>query len=146
MKLRLAALVACAAGLAAVTAVSAETDPVAMRQSLMKDIAANVKVLAPIAQGKADFDAAVVKAALEKIAADSKTFPTLFPVGSDTGNTEASPKIWSDTAAFGKIAAKFQGDATAAVAAAGSLETFRPAFGTLASNCKACHTDFRIMK
>lgn len=146
MKLRLAALLACAAGLAAATAVSAQTDPVATRQSLMKDIAANVKVLAPIAQGKADFDAAVVKAALDKIAADSKTFPTLFPIGSDTGATEASPKIWSDTAAFGKAASKFQADAAAAVAASGSLESFRPAFGALAANCKACHTDFRIMK
>ena len=146
MKLRLAALVACVAGLAAVTAVSAQTDPVAQRQTLMKDIAANVKALAPVAQGKADFDAATVKAALEKIAADSKTFPGLFPVGSDTGSTEAGPKVWSDTDGFAKAAAKFQADAAAAVAASGSLATFRPAFGALAANCKACHTEFRVMK
>ncbi len=145
MKRHLAAFVACAAGLVAVTAVSAQTDPIAMRQTLMKDIASNVKLLAPIAQGKAAFDATTVKAALEKIAADSKVVPTLFPIGSDTGVTEASQKIWSDTAGFGKAAAAFQADAAAAVAASGSLETFKPAFGKLASNCKACHTEFRVM-
>lgn len=145
MKRHLAAFVACAAGFIAVTAVSAQTDPIAMRQSLMKDIAGNVKLLAPIAQGKEAFDAATVKAALDKIAADSKAFPTLFPIGSDAGVTEASQKIWSDTAGFGKAVATFQADAAAAVAASGSLATFRPAFGKLASNCKACHTEFRVM-
>ncbi|MBN9025327.1 MAG: cytochrome c, partial [Rhizobiales bacterium] len=73
-------------------------DVIAQRQALMKDNAGAAKTIFQMVQGKTPYDAAAAQAAFEKIAADIKTFPTLFPEGSDQGKTTASPAIWQDKA------------------------------------------------
>lgn len=143
--MRLPALVVSAAMLAAVTAASA--DPIADRQAIMKDRAAEMKVLGPIAQGKAPFDAAVVLAELEKLGANAaKTdVDALWPAGSDKGDTKSSPKIWEDMAGFKTIMDKFKADAAAAAAAKPQdLQSFQKVFGAVASNCGACHQKYRL--
>jgi cytochrome c556 len=71
-------------------------------------------------------------------------FPTLFPVGSDKGNTAASPTIWENMDDFKAIAAKLVVDAKAAeLAAADGQEALRMAFVVVVSDCSACHPRFQ---
>lgn len=73
-------------------------------------------------------------------------FPTLFPPGSDKGDTKAAPAIWTDPAGFqkdaealstaaGKLAAAAKADDATAVAAS---------FKEVAGACGACHKDYKL--
>ena len=68
---------------------------------------------------------------------------TLFPAGSDKGETKAKPEIWSDRATFDKILKDAQA-AAAALAEVKEEAAFRPAMGALGQNCKACHDKFKM--
>jgi cytochrome c556 len=122
-------------------------DVIAERQALMKANGAAAKTIFEMVQGKAPYDAAVAQAAFEKIAADMKTFPTLFPEGSDQGKTTASPAIWQDKAGFEALAAKLGADAAAgAAAAAGGLDAIKASATAVGQSCQSCHEKFRIKK
>ncbi|WP_448954144.1 c-type cytochrome [Labrys neptuniae] len=137
-----------AAALIVAGAATAFAGPIEDRQALMKGMAKNAKELAGVAKGATPFDAAKVKALLQVYVDDSAKLPTLFPEDSKTGGTDpttAAPKIWEDQAGFKAAAAKLGTDATAALAATDQA-SFAKAFGTLASNCGACHGTYRTKK
>jgi cytochrome c556 len=73
-------------------------------------------------------------------------FPTLFPPGSDTGNTKASPKIWTEMDAFQKAAMKLSaaGEALATAAKAGDATAVAAAFKETSEACGACHKEYRL--
>ena len=145
---RFAMLALCLGCGLAVAGAAVAADPIAERQELMKTVGRSTKTAAEMVQGKTPYDAAAAKAAMTAIAEAAKTFPTLFPAGSETGGeTEASPKIWEAKADFDAHAAKLAATAAAAAAAAdGGLDAFKPAFGATAANCKGCHETYRISK
>ncbi|HHZ07534.1 MAG TPA: cytochrome c [Rhizobiales bacterium] len=135
--------------LSAVALVSgaAFADPIADRKALMKERGGLVGQLAPIAKGEKPFDAAAVLAALQGLAANGEKFDVdaLFPAGSDSGDTKASPKIWEDMAGFKAAEDKFEADVAAALAApAQDLDAFKAQFGAIAANCGACHQTYRL--
>jgi cytochrome c556 len=73
-------------------------------------------------------------------------FPTLFPAGSDTGNTKAAPAIWSDQAGFQKAAMRLSaaGEALGAAAKSGDASAVAAAFKETGDACGACHKDYRL--
>jgi cytochrome c556 len=100
-------------------------------------------------KGEKPFDAAVVLDALQSINnhAQKLDVATLFPAGTDQGDTEASPKIWEDMAGFQAKVDKFRTDAAAAVAAPPQdVEALKATLGAVGSNCGGCHETFRIKK
>jgi cytochrome c556 len=110
----------------------------------MEGIGKSSKVVGDMLQGKAAFDAAAAKAALETIAANAADFPNHFPEGSDTGKTEALPAIWQNKADFDAKSKKLADDATAAAAATATGEdAFKAAAGAMFGNCKSCHELYR---
>src|SRR6478735_7433681 len=122
------------AGLAlGLSAVTAQSNPIAERQQAMKAIGAATREGAAIAKGDVPFDAAKAQAVFKTYADAAKKVPGLFPDNSKTGETTASPKIWEDQAGFKAAFAKFEADA-AAGAAVTSLDGFRPAFGAATKN------------
>lgn len=124
-------------------------DPLADREALMKSNGKALGSIAPIVKGEKDFDAALVMQALTQLAEDAQQMDAavLWPAGSDTGDTESSPKIWQDMAGFQAAIDKFQADTAAAVAAApADLDALKVQFGAVASNCGGCHETFRIKK
>ena len=122
-------------------------DVIAQRQALMKDNAGAAKTIFQMVQGKTPYDAAAAQAAFEKIAADIKKFPSLFPAGSDQGKTTASPAIWQDKAAFEALAAKMATDAAAGAAAApNGLDAIKASADAVGGSCQSCHEKFRIKK
>ena len=121
----------------------AQADAIQQRQALMKSNGAQAGTLNKMVKGETPFDAAAAKAAFETIAQNITTFPTLFPAGSDVGETKAGPAIWTDKAGFEAAAAKLKADATAAAASATTLDALKAAFPTVGADCGACHQAYR---
>ncbi|MGO7588150.1 c-type cytochrome [Rhizobium leguminosarum] len=115
------------------------------RIALMKQIGGSAGALAAIAKGTKPYDAEAVKAALTTIAATAKVFPDQFKPGTETGDEEASPKIWENMDDFKARATKLSTDAETALA---QLPADAAAVGatvnTLGANCGGCHKAYRI--
>jgi cytochrome c556 len=125
--------------------VIAQTDPIATRQSLMKENNNNAIAIVRMMRGLAPFDAAKIDAAFAQWADTAQKFPGLFPETSKTGQkTRASSKIWltksdfdAKAAALGKAVAENRSRAKA------SLDGLRSAIPAIANACDACHKDYR---
>lgn len=141
-------LFALAAAALAVAVAGAAADPLAERQENMKERGAIMRILGPIAQGKADFDAAIVNEALARLEANAEAgadVEALWPQGSDAGDTKAAAAIWADFAAFKAEHAKYDAAVkTAVTAAPQDLAAFQTAFGPVGAGCGSCHEHFRI--
>ena len=128
------------------TAVMAQSNPIAERKDAMKAVGAATREGAAMAKGEAAFDAAKAQAIFKTYADAAKKMPTLFPDSSKTGGeTTAAPKIWEDQAGFKAAFAKFETDAAAGASVA-NLDGFRTAFGAATKNCGTCHEVYRIKK
>lgn len=129
---------------AASAAFAAAQDPdVRARQEVMGLIGSNLKKIAPMAQGKADFDAAAAQAAFAKIAEKAAMVPGVFETRSNTDpEAEAKDALWDNWDDFVTKAAALQ-KAAEAGANVDSLEALQATFGPLAGACKACHTEYK---
>ncbi|MBK8458458.1 MAG: cytochrome c [Phyllobacteriaceae bacterium] len=135
--------------LLALTSTATLADPYADRTAIMKSFGEAMKVLVPTVKGEAAYDAAAVAAALGKIGEGAAKIDVaaLFPAGSNTGESIASPKIWENMADFTARMDKFKAAAAAAATAnPADVEAFKATFGPLAGNCGECHENYRIKK
>ena len=73
-------------------------------------------------------------------------FPTLFPAGTDKGDTKAAPAIWTDQAGFQKdaMALSAAGEKLATAAKAGDETAVAAAYKEIGDACGACHKDYRL--
>jgi cytochrome c556 len=73
-------------------------------------------------------------------------FPTLFPAGSDKGETKAAPAIWTDRAGFEKdaMALSAAAEKLSVAAKAGDEPAVAAAFKEAGEACGACHKEFRL--
>ena len=128
---------------------AAFADPILDRQGLMKERGKLVGGLSKVAKGDEPFDAAAVLTQLQALQANAEKFDVdaLFPKGSDTGDTTAGPKIWSDMAGFKAAEDKYLADVKAAVAAApADVDALKAQVGAIGSDCGTCHQGYRIKK
>jgi cytochrome c556 len=96
-------------------------------------------------KGKAPFDAAVAQANADLVVTLAKLPWSAFVEGSDKGDTNARPEIWTQPDKFKADAQRLQ-DATVKLAEAartGKPDALKAAFSATAETCKACHDDFR---
>lgn len=138
-----------AASVFAMAATTVYADPIADRQALMKANGKAAGHLAAVAKGEQPFDAAAVLAALTTLNEDAMKLDaaTLFPAGTDTGDTTASPKIWEDPAGFQAEIDKFKAATAAAVATPpADVDGIKAALGKIGETCGSCHQAFRIKK
>lgn len=118
---------------------------IAARQEAMKGVGGATKAIkAAVDAGKA----ADAVAPAEKIAATMKTFPDLFPKGSDAGETDAKPEIWAEWDKFKQVAADAAtaADNVAMVAKSGDAAATGEALKALGGACGSCHKPFRKPK
>jgi cytochrome c556 len=128
---------------------AAFADPILDRQALMKERGKIAGELSKVVKGETPFDAAAVLTALQALQANAEKFDAdvLFPAGSDTGKTTASPKIWQDMAGFKADGDKYLADVKAAVAAPpADVDAFKAQFNTIGGDCGTCHQTYRIKK
>ena len=121
-------------------------DAITYRKSVMFIIVQHFKRMGAVVQGNTDYDkqAFAVNAAVVKMMASLFGEAALVP-GSDKGDTAMSPKVFSSTDEFRKIAGAFEA-ATAKledVSQRGDLDAIKAQFGTVAKSCKECHSQFR---
>jgi cytochrome c556 len=130
-----------------VTAVVAQSDPIAARKQLMKDMGAATKTGAGMAKGEAPYDQTKAQQILATYIDVSTKAPTLFPDNSKTGgDTAALPAVWQNMGDFKGRFDKMAAEAKAAQTSVKDLDTFKSAFGGLTKNCGGCHETYRAKK
>lgn len=130
-----------------VTAVVAQTDPIATRKAAMKGVGAATAAGAKFVKGEAPFNLDEAKKILTTYSEGAKAFGGLFPDTSKTGGeTTAAPTIWEKNDDFKAALAKWGKEADDAMASVKDLDTFKAAFGNITKNCASCHETFRIKK
>ena len=128
----------------AVSAVVAQTDPIATRKGLMKKNNENDRNVRQMVRGEAAFDAAKVNEAFAQWGDTARQLPNLFPDNSKTGQeTRALPKIWetrsdfeAKIAAFGKAVADNKDKAK-------TLDELKVAYADVNKACDNCHESYR---
>ncbi len=146
--MKLSKLAATAALIAVGAAGAVFADDIADRKAIMKNVGGAMGELGKIMKGEAEYDARVAVLAFRTMNAAALGIGSHFPEGTETGGeTTVAPAIWSDRSGFQAALAKFQADTAAAIAAApADKDAFQPVFGQVASNCKACHENYRVKK
>jgi len=135
---------------------AAKEDPVTKavkaRQGYMKVNAFNMGILAGMAKGETEYDAALAGAAANNLHLSSQMKnKAMWPMGSSNANeslkTEALPAIWEEGSKVGEKSKAFAtaAEALAAVADQG-LDQMKPKFAELGKACKGCHEDYREKK
>src|SRR5947199_5540224 len=84
-----------------ITAVAAQSDPIAARKAIMKEVGAQTKTGSGMAKGEVPYDQAKAQTIFSTYADASQKMPNLFPENSKTGgDTAALPAIWTNKADF----------------------------------------------
>lgn len=137
-------------GLGFSLAYAAADDQIKARQAEMKANGKAMGALVAIMKGETPYDAAIVKASLDAMAAadaaagEAKAWDASSMEGA-TVETWAKPEIWAEGSDIG---AKYQAwvDARAALAATTDEAGFKAAFPALGAACQSCHEKFRRPK
>ncbi len=123
-----------------ITAVFADTDPIAERRALMKHDGEAAKLLFGMSKDKIPFDLSKVKESLKTLDEGATKSAALFPDTSKTGGgTAALPAIWENKADFDARFVQFVKDVQAAQAGITDEATFKQFAPTVFKNCGGCH-------
>ena len=135
------AIIAVAVG---VSAVIAQTDPIATRKALMKKNNEHDRNLRQMVRGEAPLDATKVNEAFAQWGDTARQLPNLFPDDSKTGqDTRALPRIWETRSDFdAKIAALAKAVADNRDKAK-TLDELKVAFPNVNNACNNCHESYR---
>jgi cytochrome c556 len=146
VRLGLAALAAFGVGIGA--AVAQEDGVYKEREALMKGFGQRMNVVkGVVAENKGTLPEAATAA--QEIAGNAGKIPSVFPEGTDAGESEALPVIWTQWSEFEGKAKNMQELAAQLATAAGSGDKAATlaAFANLGKNgCGGCHETFREKK
>lgn len=116
-------------------------DAIKARQACMKANGAGMGVLVPIIKGEKPYDAAIVKAATDKMGSACDKWTEFWPADSMTSKTlksRALENVWKDPKDFeGKGNTYYT--AFTALAATEDEASFKAAFPAVGQACGACH-------
>jgi len=150
MTLQKLTLVACAAviGISFTAPAMADADgEIKYRKSVMKSVGGQIGAIITILKGQTG-NAANLAIHTQGLVNLSKISGSIFPEGSDFGETEALPAIWEKPGQFSKAVKMFQdaADKMNAAAMSGDMAAAGAAFGGVGKSCKNCHENFREKK
>ena len=120
-------------------------DAIEYRQGALAVMGHHFGNIGAMVSGKTPFDAKAAQADADLVVTLARLPWGAFVEGSDKGDTNARPEVWSQTDRFKAAAQKMQ-DATVTLAAAaktGKPQDLKAAFAATAEACKSCHDDFR---
>lgn len=127
-----------------ITAVVAQTDPIAARKDLMKQNNKYAKALNAMVRGESPFDATVVNAAFSQWADTAAKLGKLFPDNAkEGGNTRAKAAIWENRKDFDAKLAAFGKAVAAGKDKSGSLDALKTTFPAVNDACNNCHELYR---
>lgn len=119
-------------------------DPIQTRQAGQDLLSADYAGIKAVITAKGDLKS--LEGPAKAIQRWALVFPTLFPPGSDKGDTKAAPAIWTDNAGFQKAAEKLSaaGAALATAAKANDATQVDATFKEVGQACGACHHDYKL--
>ena len=127
-----------------VTAVVAQSDPIAARKALMKGNNDNARNLVRMTRGEDPYDAAKINAAFAQWGETAQKLPALFPDNSKTGeNTRATPKVWETRADFDAKVAAFAKAIADNRDKAKNVDELKVALGAVGKTCDGWHEQYR---
>jgi cytochrome c556 len=126
-----------------VTAVVAQSDPIAARKALMKENGAQSRIAREMVEGKQPFDLGKAKHVLEVYASVHDKAKNMWPDTSKSGDTASLPAVWDNKADFDAKLVKFSADAKAAQGQVKDLDSFKAVMGDIGKGCGGCHTTYR---
>jgi cytochrome c556 len=118
-------------------------DLIAVRQAGMAMQAGDFAFIRSVVAAKGDVKP--LEGPAKAIAKWAAVIPSVFPKGTDKGDTKALAEVWSDQAGFQKIAMALGEAATklATDAKAGDLDLVTADAKAMGDQCGACHKTFR---
>ncbi len=118
-------------------------DPIAVRQAAMDMNAGSFLLARTIVANK--LDVKPIENPARGMAKWGELIPSMFPKGTDKGDTKALPAIWTDPAGFKKAADEFAAASTklADAAKAGDADAVAVATKAVGDACGGCHKSFR---
>ena len=140
-----AALLGAAIALPAAAQFAKPEDAIKYRKANMTLMSAHIGRIFAMANGRIPFDAKAVADNADMAAAVTKWQFTGFVDGSETGDTKADPKIWTERDKFNTAGATLQEAVTKlnVTAKSGNLDAIKAAVGDAGKACKACHDNYR---
>ena len=120
-------------------------DAIEYRQGALAVMGHHFGGIGAMVSGKVAFDAKAAQANADLVATLARLPWGAFVEGSDKGDTNARPEVWSQPDRFKAAAQKLE-DASAKLAAAartGRPDDLKAAFSATSETCKSCHDDFR---
>lgn len=130
--------------LAGIGVAQAQTpDPLAVRQAAFDMQAGTFGLARTIVANK--LDVKPLETGARGMVRWAALIPSMFPPGSDKGDTKALPEVWKDQAGFKKAADEFGAAALklADAAKAGDADAVAAATKAVGDACGACHKVFR---
>ena len=115
------------------------------RKDVMLSMAAHLTALTELLTGDLELDERHVETQATSLGLNAQLVSSLFPPGSDEGDTSALPGIWQRPEQFLNRAEAAEREGRNLVAAAGSAdrEFMVQSLRRLADACRNCHRDFR---
>jgi cytochrome c556 len=115
------------------------------RKAAFTMIASHFNRIGAVVKGQAPFDAKAVADNAQIVATLSGMPWHAFGAGTNVGQTEALPAVWSEADKFKNGSTQFQDAAGKLNTAAksGNLDAIKAAFGETGKTCKACHDNFK---
>jgi cytochrome c556 len=126
-----------------ITAVAAQSDPIAARKASMKAVGAAAGQGAKFMKGEEAFDLAKAQAIFAAYQKAAGEYGAMFPDNSKTGDTAALPAIWENKADFNAKLAKLGADAKDAASKVKDEASFKAAFPDVQKNCGGCYQTYR---
>ena len=138
-------LTAALGGIILAVAAADVRDAVEYRKDVMLSMAAHLSALTGLLSGAAEFDQRHVRVQATSLGLNAQLVSSLFPPGSDSGETAALPGIWQRPEQFlaRAEAAEREGRNLVAAAESGDTEFMVQSLKRLADACRACHREFR---
>jgi cytochrome c556 len=127
----------------AVTAVSAESDPIAARKALMKENNNQVRVAREMIDGTQPFNLDIARKVFTTFGGVASKGRDLWPDSSKAGESASLPAIWENKADFEAKLAAFSADATAAEGKVTGLDSFKEQLREIGKHCGGCHNTYR---
>lgn len=122
----------------------AGSEVIAQRREGLKRMGAHMEAMKPVSDARGDVRALAPR--LDDMIAWYRLMPTLFPPGSDVGDTKAQPAVWSQREGFDAANTRLLGhlDVLKAAATAGDAAAFATAYQATGSQfCGGCHRTYR---
>jgi cytochrome c556 len=127
-----------------VTAVMAQSDPIAQRRALMKENNKHLGSLNKMVRGEEPFDATKVTAAFANWTDTAAKLPPLFvsspPAGADT---RALPKVWENKPDFDNKLAAWSKAVADNKDKGKTLDELKGSFASVNNACNNCHELYR---